>query len=74
MAKLGVNIDHIATIRQARLIDTPDPLTAARVCESAGCDSIVCHLREDRRHIQDDDVWAIRKGIKTFFIQRCIVE
>ncbi|MEI6863371.1 MAG: pyridoxine 5'-phosphate synthase, partial [Candidatus Omnitrophota bacterium] len=53
MAKLGINIDHVATIRQARKALTPDPIEAARLCEEAGCDSIVCHLREDRRHIID---------------------
>lgn len=67
MAKLGVNIDHVATVREARKIDEPDPCEAARLCESAGCDSIVCHLREDRRHIKDADVTRLRKSIKTRF-------
>ena len=54
--RLGVNIDHVATVRQARLGVTPDPIEAALACQRAGADSIVCHLREDRRHIQDEDV------------------
>ncbi len=65
MAQLGVNIDHVATIRQARGIMYPDPVKAAELCEIAGADSIVCHLREDRRHIQDADLWRLRKNIKT---------
>ncbi|MBN1526368.1 MAG: pyridoxine 5'-phosphate synthase [Candidatus Omnitrophica bacterium] len=65
MPKLGVNIDHIATVRQARKGKEPDPVEAARICEEAGCDSIVCHLREDRRHIQDDDVRRLRKSLGT---------
>ncbi len=65
MLKLGVNIDHVATLRQARGISYPDPISAAHICEQAGADSIVCHLREDRRHIQDHDVFALRKTITT---------
>lgn len=65
MPKLGVNIDHVATLRQARLGALPDPLDAAYLCENAGADSIVAHLREDRRHIQDKDVWLLRKNIGT---------
>ena len=65
MAKLGVNIDHVATLREARKISYPDPVEAAKICEGAGCDSIVCHLREDRRHIKDDDVRRLRKAVKT---------
>ena len=61
MTKLGVNIDHIATVREARKIADPDPVEAAMDCIDAGCDSIVCHLREDRRHIKDDDVWRLRE-------------
>lgn len=67
MAKLGVNVDHVATLRQARRGDFPDPVYAAAICEKAGCDSIVAHLREDRRHINDDDVRRLRKSIKTKF-------
>jgi pyridoxine 5-phosphate synthase len=65
MAKLGVNIDHVATIREARRIFYPDPIEAAAICEDAGCDSIVCHLREDRRHIKDNDVKRLRKAVST---------
>jgi pyridoxine 5-phosphate synthase len=65
--KLGVNIDHIATIRQARREKFPDPVKAALVCEAAGADSIVCHLRQDRRHIQDRDVFRLRESLKTKF-------
>jgi pyridoxine 5-phosphate synthase len=65
MVKLGVNIDHIATLRQARKGLIPDPVKAAKACELAGCDSIVCHLREDRRHINDDDLRRLRSSVKT---------
>ncbi len=65
MIKLGVNIDHVATLRQARREQEPDPVAAAILCEKAGAHSIVCHLREDRRHINDSDVRALRKKIKT---------
>ncbi|MCX8082252.1 MAG: pyridoxine 5'-phosphate synthase [bacterium] len=63
--KLGVNIDHIATLRQARRGEKPEPVWAAVICELAGCDSIVCHLREDRRHIQERDVYLLKKVVKT---------
>ncbi|MDD5383126.1 MAG: pyridoxine 5'-phosphate synthase [Candidatus Margulisbacteria bacterium] len=56
MIRLGVNIDHIATLRQARQENFPDPVAAARECLAGGADGVVCHLREDRRHIQDKDV------------------
>lgn len=59
--KLGVNIDHAATLRQARKTFEPDPVRAAIVCEEAGADSIVLHLREDRRHIQDRDLRLIKE-------------
>ncbi|MFH0763471.1 MAG: pyridoxine 5'-phosphate synthase [Candidatus Omnitrophota bacterium] len=65
MAKLGVNIDHVATLREARRTVSPDPIKAASLCEKSGCDSIVCHLREDRRHIKDADVITIRKIVRT---------
>lgn len=65
--KLGVNIDHVATLRQARGGSEPDPVEAALICERAGCDSIVAHLREDRRHINDKDVVELRKRINTKF-------
>ncbi|MDD5310612.1 MAG: pyridoxine 5'-phosphate synthase [Candidatus Omnitrophica bacterium] len=66
MSKLGVNIDHVATLRQARGGIEPDPVLAARVCEAAGCDSIVAHLREDRRHMQDSDLYILRKTVRTW--------
>ena len=65
MKKLGVNIDHIATIRQARKTTEPDPVTAISLIELAGADSIVMHLREDRRHTQDRDLDLARKIVKT---------
>ncbi len=64
--RLYINIDHVATLRQARRGSEPDPLKAARVCEAAGADGITAHLREDRRHIQDSDVQGLRKVIKTY--------
>ena len=66
MLKLGVNIDHVATVRQARRGEVPDPVCATVLCELAGCDSIVCHLREDRRHIQDRDVYVLKQAVKTY--------
>jgi pyridoxine 5-phosphate synthase len=63
--RLGVNIDHAATLRQARGTTYPDLVTAAAVCERAGAAGITIHLREDRRHIQDADVFALRKSITT---------
>lgn len=62
---LGVNIDHVATLRQARRAACPDPLRAALLAEQSGADSITLHLREDRRHIQDSDVTAMRAALKT---------
>jgi pyridoxine 5-phosphate synthase len=62
---LGVNIDHVATLRQARRIRYPDPLYAALMAEEAGADSITLHLREDRRHIQDRDVFVMREALQT---------
>ncbi len=59
---LGVNIDHVATLRQARRGRFPDPVHAALSAEAAGADSITLHLREDRRHIQDHDVRALRRA------------
>ncbi|MDP2911021.1 MAG: pyridoxine 5'-phosphate synthase [Candidatus Omnitrophota bacterium] len=67
MPKLGVNIDHVATLRQARGGTEPDPVESALICEKAGCDSIVAHLREDRRHINDRDVIELRRRINTRF-------
>jgi pyridoxine 5-phosphate synthase len=65
VAKLEVNVDHVATLRQARLIDEPDPVTAAALAELAGADGIIVHLREDRRHIQDRDLRLLRQTVKT---------
>ncbi len=63
--RLAINIDHIATLREARDDIEPDPITAAHICELAGADGIVCHLREDRRHINDRDLRLLRETIKT---------
>lgn len=65
MIKLGVNIDHVATLRQARGTRYPDPVQAALEAEQAGADAITLHLREDRRHIQDQDVEVLRRLIQT---------
>jgi len=65
--KLAVNIDHIATLREARGEIEPDPVIAAGICELAGAEGIVCHLREDRRHINDRDVRLLREVVKTKF-------
>lgn len=65
MPSLGVNIDHIATLRQARRTVEPDPVAAAVLAELAGADGITVHLREDRRHIQDRDVQLLRQTIRT---------
>jgi pyridoxine 5-phosphate synthase len=69
MLKLGVNIDHVATVREARYRSLghgePDPVAAAQLCEAAGCHGITAHLREDRRHIQDRDIWKLREVVKT---------
>src|SRR2546423_6774569 len=63
--RLYINIDHVATLRQARRGDEPDPVAAARVCEDAGADGITAHLREDRRHIQDDDIRRLAREVRT---------
>ncbi len=69
MLKLGVNIDHVATLREARYrglsIGEPDPIAAALICEHSGAHGITAHLREDRRHIQDRDIFKLRESIKT---------
>ena len=65
MTILAINVDHVATLRQARGIDEPDPVLAAGICELAGAVGIVVHLREDRRHIQDRDVTLLRQTVKT---------
>lgn len=63
--RLAINIDHVATLRQARGGIEPDPVTAAHISELAGAEGVVCHLREDRRHINDRDLELLRKSVKT---------
>jgi pyridoxine 5-phosphate synthase len=63
--RLGVNVDHVATVRQARRVEVPDPLEAALLAEKAGADGITVHLREDRRHIQEHDVERMRQRLTT---------
>jgi pyridoxine 5-phosphate synthase len=63
--RLGVNVDHVATVRQARKVEVPDPVEAALLAEKAGADGITVHLREDRRHIQERDVELMRQRLKT---------
>ena len=65
--RLYINIDHVATLRQARRGAEPDPVEAALVCEKAGADGITAHLREDRRHIQDADIERLKKSVRTYF-------
>ena len=65
MIRLGVNVDHVATVRQARRAQVPDPVEAALLAEKAGADGITVHLREDRRHIQERDVELLRERLKT---------
>jgi pyridoxine 5-phosphate synthase len=65
--RLYINIDHVATLRQARRGAEPDPVEAAAVCEAAGADGITAHLREDRRHIQDADIERLKQSVRTYF-------
>ncbi len=65
MARLAVNVDHVATVRQARRTIEPDPVLAAGIAELAGAEGIICHLREDRRHINDRDLRLLRETVKT---------
>ena len=65
MIRLGINVDHVATVRQARRVDVPDPVEAALLAETAGADGITVHLREDRRHIQERDVQLMRERLQT---------
>ena len=65
MIRLGVNVDHIATVREARKGNEPDPVAGAILAEMGGADGIVCHLREDRRHIKDRDLSILRQVVKT---------
>lgn len=67
MALLNVNIDHVATIRQARMTDEPDPVWAASICELAGANGITVHLRQDRRHISDRDVEVLKQTVASKF-------
>ncbi len=69
MLRLGVNIDHVATLRQARRVDYPDPVEAALAAERAGAGAITFHLREDRRHIQDQDLFRLRQAIRVHLNQ-----
>ncbi|MCS3504725.1 MULTISPECIES: pyridoxine 5'-phosphate synthase [Achromobacter] len=73
MIELGVNIDHVATLRQQRHTVYPDPVAAALRAEDAGADLITLHLREDRRHIQDADVYAIRPQLRTRMNLECAI-
>src|SRR3990167_9548608 len=74
MPKLGINIDHVATLRQARLGFEPDPITAANICQKAGAHSIVCYLREDRRHIQDADLPKLRRTVKNLSLELSLAD
>jgi pyridoxine 5-phosphate synthase len=65
MARLAVNVDHVATVRQARGTNSPDPVIAAGLAELAGAEGIICHLREDRRHVNDRDLRLLRETVKT---------
>jgi len=67
--RLYINVDHVATVRQARRTDEPDPLEAALLCEAAGADGITAHLREDRRHIQDHDLERMRPAVRVLNIE-----
>jgi pyridoxine 5-phosphate synthase len=72
--RLGVNIDHVATVRQQRHVGYPDPVEAALLAEKAGADSIVAHLREDRRHIQDEDVRRLKRSVKKLNMEMAVAE
>jgi pyridoxine 5-phosphate synthase len=67
--RLYINVDHVATLRQARRTDEPDPVEAALVCERAGAQGITAHLREDRRHIQDDDVERLMRAVRVLNLE-----
>jgi pyridoxine 5-phosphate synthase len=67
--RLYINVDHVATVRQARRTDEPDPVRAAILCEAAGADGITAHLREDRRHIQDHDIERLRPAVKVLNVE-----
>src|SRR5262245_32460556 len=74
MLRLHVNVDHVATVRQARRASFPDPVEWALQAESAGVDGITCHLRKDRRHIQDADVARLRQRLRTFLNLECSLD
>lgn len=74
MLKLGVNVDHVATLRQARKVTFPDPLEAALICEKAGAIGITAHLREDRRHIQDDDMRRLASSVKRLNMEMAVTD
>ena len=65
--RLYINVDHVATLRQARRTDEPDPVAAAALCEDAGAEGITAHLREDRRHMQDEDIIKLASAVRTVF-------
>jgi pyridoxine 5-phosphate synthase len=67
--RLYINVDHVATVRQARRTDEPDPVAAALLCEQAGAEGITAHLREDRRHIQDDDVERLKAAVQVLNLE-----
>jgi pyridoxine 5-phosphate synthase len=72
LMNLGVNIDHVATVRQARRGAFPDPLEAALLAQNAGADSVVAHLREDRRHVQDEDIRRLRRKVRRLNMEMAI--
>jgi len=74
MLELGVNIDHVATVRQARLGIEPRPLDAAAICEEAGCFGITAHLREDRRHIVDQDIFDLVKQVEKLNMEMAVTD
>lgn len=74
MLNLGVNVDHVATVREARGVDYPSPIEAAIACEEAGAWGITAHLREDRRHINDNDIHALAKTVKRLNMEMAATE
>jgi len=74
MLELGVNVDHVATVREARKAPYPSPLEAARICEEAGAWGITAHLREDRRHVNDDDLAALARNVKRLNMEMAATE
>ena len=74
MLQLGVNVDHVCTVREARKIDQPDPVEIALMCEKAGAAGITAHLREDRRHIQDEDMKRLAESVKALNMEMAVTE